>query len=425
MPRLRAKSITSFVGQHQSGAIRRPRTSINEAFQVSNVLGVAGWPAGMEIRTMLDQLSSTFGVPTPAALEMNDNEFRQPYSPADAPEVLFCRIENCAEVAIIGGNPYTDRQIVMNTVRLLLTTGIYTRMFEEWDRLTVVNQTWITLCQMIQEAFQRRLNTIAPTTGGHGYAPTYQNAYGALGTDSDDDDESTTPTVATQVAALTFQSQLTASTAATTMQRQEQQLAHLAAVQDATHATLHGIIEGLNAVAFNVSDGGRGTGHAYAGGRRYGRGRSTHGRFGGGHNHHPPTGIALQPATTAGRFPGTTFRTNGTPGGIPPYRPPPPMGGGYGASSRAVGPPGFPGGAAQLGTRAQNEQPPYSNTMKRYANWNACYSCGFDDADGHTSMSCPPHLRKVSHDINFNRQNAQQYIDLGHPCATQNRHKIP
>jgi hypothetical protein len=57
--------------------------------------------------------------------------------------------------------------------------------------------------------------------------------------------------------------------------------------------------------------------------------------------------------------------------------------------------------------------------MKRYANWNVCYSCGFDVADGHTSMSCPAHLRKASHDIYFNRQNVQQYL-----CSTRNRHKI-
>jgi hypothetical protein len=71
----------------------------------------------------------------------------------------------------------------------------------------------------------------------------------------------------------------------------------------------------------------------------------------------------------------------------------------------------------------QGQQQPFSNVMKRYANWNACYSCGFDVADGHTSMSCPAHLRKATHDIYFNRQNAQQYIDLGHPCSTRNRHK--
>ena len=190
------------------------------------------------------------------------------------------------------------------------------------------------------------------------------------------------------------------------MQRQEQQLAHLAAVQDATHATLHGIIEGLNAVAFNVSVGGRGTGRAYAGGRGYGRGRSSHGRFRGGRNPYPPTGIAVPPAPTAGRFQCNTFRATGTPGGVPPYRPPPTTGGGFDAPNRAIGLPGFP----QLGARAQNEQPPYSNTVKKYANWNVCYSCGFDVADGHTSMSCPPHTISTS--------------DLSHPCATWNRHKI-
>ena len=405
------------------------RMSVNEAFQVSNVPGVARWPAGMDICTMLDQLSSTYGLPTPAVLEMNDNEFRRPYSPADAPEVLFRRIENCAEIAIIRGNPYTDRQIDMNTIRLLLTMGIYTRMFEEWDSLAVVDQTWLALCQMIQEAFQRRLNATAPTAGGYGYAPAYQNMYGALGTESDDDDDSTTPTVATQVATLMFHSQLMASTAATTMQRHEQQLAHLAVVQDATHATLQGIIEGLNAVAFNVSDGSWGTGRAYAGGRGYGRGRSSHRRFGGGRNPYPPTGITVPPAPTAGRFQGPTFRATSTPGGVPPYHPPLTRGGGFCAPYRAIGPPGFPDGATQLGARAQNEQPPYSNTVKRYANWNACYSCGFDVADGHTSMSCPPtsvKCRMISTSIAKMRSNTSTWaihVPLGTGTKCSSRHK--
>ncbi len=64
--------------------------------------------------------------------------------------------------------------------------------------------------------------------------------------------------MATQVAALTYQSQLTQSTAATIGHRQELQLAQLAAAQEAQHATMHQIIEGLNAVAFNASDASRG-----------------------------------------------------------------------------------------------------------------------------------------------------------------------
>ena len=67
--------------------------------------------------------------------------------------------------------------------------------------------------------------------------------------------------------------------------------------------------------------------------------------------------------------------------------------------------------------------PPYSNLTKRYAHWNACFSCGFDVPDGHTSQTCPLHLKKLDHDIYFTHQNAQQYIDQGNNCTTKNRHK--
>jgi hypothetical protein len=287
------------------------RTSVNEAFQVSNIAGVTGWPASMAIREMLDQLSSTYGLPTPAALEINDNEFRRPYSAADAPEVLFHRIENCAEIAIIGGNPYTDRQIVMNTIRLLLTTGLYIRMFEEWDRLALADQTWIELRRLIQESFQRRLNATAPTAGGHGYAnaPAFNNAFGALEEASDDDSVATA--VASQVAALTYQSQLTASTAANHSQRQEQQFAQLAAVQDATNATLNQIIDSLSAVALNVHDSGGRNGR-YGGRRGAGRTRLPRGgRYSGrGRNMFPQQGTMMRPAA----YPNAI--------GVPQFRPP-------------------------------------------------------------------------------------------------------
>jgi hypothetical protein len=113
-----------------------------------------------------------------------------------------------------GQNSYTDRQLINNAIPLHLTTGICQHPFEEWDRLTVPNQTWIALRSLIQEVFQRQLNATAPTAGYHGYAPAQpfqQNAFGILGNDADgdDDEESITNTVATQVAVLTCQSQLT------------------------------------------------------------------------------------------------------------------------------------------------------------------------------------------------------------------------
>jgi hypothetical protein len=184
------------------------------------------------------------------------------YSAADAPKVLFRRIEDCAEIAILGRNSYTNRQLLQNAICLLLTTGLYVRAFEEWDHLQPAAQTLVALRTMIQEAFQRRLNATAPTAGHHGCAPAlpYQNAFGALAEDDDNEDgeESIAESVSNHLAALTYQSQMTVLTVATTRQRNSQQLANIKANQQATHSTLHQIIAQLNAVTFNASDAGRG-----------------------------------------------------------------------------------------------------------------------------------------------------------------------
>ncbi len=111
---------------------------------------------------------------------------------------------------------------------------------------------------MIQEAFQRRLNATAPTASNHGYAPDFcQNAFGVLKAD-DMEEESIDESIATQVVALTYQSQQMANTAANTSVRQEQQLAHLATQQQLMHQNMHQFIDGLNVVTFNQSNKGRG-----------------------------------------------------------------------------------------------------------------------------------------------------------------------
>ena len=89
-----------------------------------------------------------------------------------------------------------------------------------------------------------------------------------------------------------------------------------------------------------------------------------------------------------------------------------------------IEPPTICGGYFATPPQAQHVQAsPYSNLTKKFVNFNACYSCGFDVPDGHTSQTCPLHLRKPDHDIYFTRQNAQQYINQGYNCATKNRHK--
>jgi hypothetical protein len=91
--------------------------------------------------TILDQLSSVYGKPTSAAFEVNDTLFRSPYLATDAPQVLFRRIKDCAEIAMLGDNPYTDKQLILTAVRHLLTTGLYIRAFEDWDLLDPEDRT--------------------------------------------------------------------------------------------------------------------------------------------------------------------------------------------------------------------------------------------------------------------------------------------
>ncbi len=194
----------------------------------------------------------------------------------------------------MGNNPYTDRQLITNAVCLLLTNGLYQQAFEEWDRLTAAQQTWIALLMLIQEVFQHRLNATVPTAGHHGYAlaqPYQQNAFGILGDDESNDEESIAKTVTTQVAALTYQSQLMQSMAANTSQHQDMQMAQLAANQDVQHATRHQLIDGMNAMAFNMSDAGPGcfAGRSYGGRSRGGRSHMQ------GCGHGPPAYIGGYP----------------------------------------------------------------------------------------------------------------------------------
>jgi len=115
---------------------------------------------------------------------------------------------------------------------------------------------------MIQEAFQRRLNEAASTTGHQGYAPAlpfHQNALGAL-TTNDSDKEDSTETVATQMAALTYQSQLTATTAANSSQKMVQYMQKLAHQQDLLHQNQHQMMDQMVALFFNQSNAGCGIG---------------------------------------------------------------------------------------------------------------------------------------------------------------------
>ena len=385
--------------------------SIDDAFKVSNIPTIVGWNTTMEIMDIFDQLANMYGRPTPAALLSNDQLYRSIYSPADAPEVLFRRIEDCQEVQILGNDPYTPQQLINNAIRLLLATGLYTRDFDdEWDRQDEADKTWPNLKSFIQAAYTRRLNATAATSGGQGYAT--HNAFNALASASDDD---SVDTVGTQIAALTAHSQLTANTAATTSQQlaqlqmaQQQMMTQLAAMSVApTVQQNHIMAPAMTPIApsfapipqmqqpmqpfqyNNTSPFGSRFGRR--GGGRAGRGSRGGGRSGRApqNNYFQPQGNAFPPAAAA------SFAQQ-QPGHIVP----------------------FTGAPANRRTA-----PAYSNIVKRHANMNVCFSCGFDVEDGHNSSTCPMQWRRPNHQVGFTRANAQQYINAGYDACTRAMHK--
>lgn len=108
--------------------------NVDNAFKVSNSPTLRGWNQSMEIMEILDQITTTYGRPTPKALLHNDRLFHSAYSPADAPETLFRRIEDCQEIQLLGEVEYTPKHFLINVIHLLLQCGLYAHDFEDWDR---------------------------------------------------------------------------------------------------------------------------------------------------------------------------------------------------------------------------------------------------------------------------------------------------
>ncbi len=140
--------------------------------------------------------------------------------------------------------------------------------------------------------------------------------------------------------------------------------------------------------------------HGNGGGGRGGRSRQGHRKRGGGCNH------------------GTLFANFGcTQGGGDV---------GWGCGGRRI--PQVPGtfhpqAPTFVPPNAQNIAMPFSNTVKSYANWNVCYSCGFDVEDGPTSVTCHKSWRKPSHQDGFTCTTAQEYLNAGWDPCNKGMHK--
>jgi hypothetical protein len=236
-----------------------------------------------------------------------------------------------------------------------------------------------------------------------------QNAFAVLQDESKEEDDGV-QTVITQMAALTTQSQLTATTRAETLasvaaainqlnanqQAMQQQFAAFTTQRNTTYyqpsaQTMQPPISQFTIPAISPFNTAR-----RGGGRHGGPGR------GGRTNFVSTGGCNVQ-------TPFTNFVGRGGQGGLPP------IGGGGGRG----------GGALPFAqqTTPRNATPMYSNIIKKHANWNICFLCGFDVEDGYTSKTCPTPRRRANHQERFDRNNSGQYIVAGYDACTKAMHK--
>jgi hypothetical protein len=202
------------------------------------------------------------------------------------------------------------QQLLNNTVRLLLQTGLYTLNFEDWDCKIAADKIRTTLNTFVQECYTHRLNATSITTGAQGYV---QNAFSALAEESDNDNDDV-QTVITQMAALTTQSQLMASTRAETnisvtaainklaanQQGMQQQFAAFASMRNTTYQPATPTPPPMQQFSIPDFDTFQPAGLG-VGGRQGGRGRSKHAHVG-----------------PQGRTPFANFMGCGGQGGLPP-----------------------------------------------------------------------------------------------------------
>jgi hypothetical protein len=77
------------------------------------------------------------------------------------------------------------------------------------------------------------------------------------------------------------------------------------------------------------------------------------------------------------------------------------------------------------GAQQQQVQPPrkprFSNIVKLFTNQNACFTCGFDVDDWHTSATCPN--KKAGHQDGFTCSNYMEYERANHQFCRKGMHK--
>jgi hypothetical protein len=180
-------------------------------FKVYNTPTLTGWNSMMTIIIILNQLNDLYGKPNMMTLFNNNTLFRSKMTMGNLPKMLFYRIEQYQEIQRIGKIPYSDNQIIVTALRILVQLNIFPlKEFDTWEAMAT--KMYTALKTFIHEVSERQLAAIElrNTSEQNGYCLD-QNVYNILdGADNTDNYAVTMVTQAT--AAATTMGDTTATT---------------------------------------------------------------------------------------------------------------------------------------------------------------------------------------------------------------------
>jgi hypothetical protein len=394
---------------------------IDNAFKVAPTITppTIGWNLLMTLNDIFDQMMRTYGRRTPDAMRQDMMTFLSPYNPYDPPELLYKCCADCQEVAIIANVKYTNQQLLMNVINLLIRCGIYQRDLNNWDQKLDTDKTWLNLRSFIQEAYQHRLASDTMIAGQGGYA--LRNRFTALAANgtavtkevSDDD---TTKTIAgTMNSHMEHLSQQTPATLEANANQIKTSLQQLASNNEQLHQQQQVLMPQMAMLTTNanvprtkIAAGGARTNYPAA-------------------IAHPPTQIYAPPLLQGfqQQQPYYPPRGGGCGGGCSRQ-------GGHGCGHGQMPPPqiqyptvGETNIIPYIPTGFQPHQcqckPNFLNIVKVYANQNKCFLCGFDVEDGHTSATCVN--KKMGHQDGFTCSKYMEYKRVNHLFCRKGMHK--
>lgn len=122
----------------------------------------------ISLRELLSFLFTTYGALQPQDLLNNQKEINTPWDPNTPFETLIDQIEECAEFAEAGNQPYTAPQILNTAYTLVYNTGMFFEDCKLWNRKPDADKTWVNFKTHFLEA-QRELRLQQQTTKQAGY----------------------------------------------------------------------------------------------------------------------------------------------------------------------------------------------------------------------------------------------------------------